>query len=269
MIQNPHDYLLQSGYFASGQLQSEASAPPMTAGAQKNWLLQFTDLMSLLLTFMVMLYAMADPAPEHWLSSQKVGVQDRVEHIAITGGDLAPQTQAAGYKNDHQMASSLAYIEALFRQHQKHSPVLEQTAFIRDQDKIILRLSSDLVFAVNSATLSPDGKKALKVIGRVMAPYANAVEVHGHSDPRPIRGGAFRSNWDLSLIRAETTAKELRLSGFTRQISVVGWGSGQFGVTSEKPGISEALSARTQEQFRKARRVDIILHAHRGDGGAR
>lgn len=95
----------------------------------------------------------------------------------------------------------------------------------------IVRLPEELLFPSGSAELTPEGRRALRALAEVLAlvlpcyakappgaradcppdaaPVLEAVLVEGHTDDRPIRGGPYRDNWELSAARAIHTFRTL------------------------------------------------------------
>lgn len=75
---------------------------------------------------------------------------------------------------------------------------------------VTLSISDTIGFASGSADLLPDAAPVLdEVRGLIGARPDLVVEVAGHTDDRPVHGGAFASNLDLSLARAARVAREL------------------------------------------------------------
>lgn len=75
---------------------------------------------------------------------------------------------------------------------------------------VTLSISDTIGFASGSADLLPDAASVLdEVRGLIAARSDLVVEVAGHTDDRPVHGGAFTSNLDLSLARAARVAREL------------------------------------------------------------
>lgn len=75
---------------------------------------------------------------------------------------------------------------------------------------VTLSISDTIGFASGSADLLPDATPVLaEVRGLIAARPDLVVEVAGHTDDRPVHGGAFASNLDLSLARAARVAREL------------------------------------------------------------
>jgi chemotaxis protein MotB len=75
---------------------------------------------------------------------------------------------------------------------------------------VTLSISDTIGFASGSADLLPDAASVLdEVRGLIAARPDLVVEVAGHTDDRPVHGGAFASNLDLSLARAARVAREL------------------------------------------------------------
>jgi chemotaxis protein MotB len=80
---------------------------------------------------------------------------------------------------------------------------------------------SEVLFPVGSADLTPAGVAqmttlavTIKDIASEIPPNLNWVlRVDGHTDPQPVKGGAYASNWELSAERAITVVKLLIADG--------------------------------------------------------
>lgn len=75
---------------------------------------------------------------------------------------------------------------------------------------VTLSISDTIGFASGSADLLPDAAPVLGEVRDLIAVRPDlVVEVAGHTDDRPVHGGAFASNLELSLARAARVAREL------------------------------------------------------------
>ncbi len=56
-------------------------------------------------------------------------------------------------------------------------------------------------------------------------PFPNDIIIEGHTDPTPVRGGAYRSNWELSIARAVGVVNFFTSSGMDpKQLVAAGYG---------------------------------------------
>lgn len=90
-----------------------------------------------------------------------------------------------------------------------------------DEDSGIIRLPEAMLFLSGQASLRPEGQGALEIVAEELlvtlrdwcSPKGRyrleALFVEGHTDDRPIHGGRFRDNWELSTARAVTTSRAL------------------------------------------------------------
>jgi len=69
------------------------------------------------------------------------------------------------------------------------------------------------MFALGGAAPNDRARQLIARVAAVAARLPNAVTVTGHTDATPFRGGADRSNWDLSADRANATRRLLAESG--------------------------------------------------------
>jgi len=116
---------------------------------------------------------------------------------------------------------------------------------------------SEVLFPVGSADLTPAGVAqmttlavTIKDIASEIPPDLNWVlRVDGHTDPQPVKGGAFASNWELSAERAITVVKLLIADGVpAAHLAATAFGEYQpFG-----PG-------ETPDAYAKDRRIELRL----------
>ncbi len=118
-------------------------------------------------------------------------------------------------------------------------------------------LQSELFFDTGKADLKPAAtaeldKIAAALIGLEQQIPANipwVLRVDGHTDVRPITGGAFKSNWDLSAARAIAVVQYLVSKGVSPQ-RLVAAGFGEY---------QPIDLGTTDEAYRKNRRIEFKL----------
>jgi outer membrane protein OmpA-like peptidoglycan-associated protein len=120
-----------------------------------------------------------------------------------------------------------------------------------DQDTLLVHFDSDVLFAVNSASLDSDGHATLEDVAGVLEEYPKtAVIVQGHTDST----GSEEHNQELSDRRASSVRAYLVSRGVdANRMAAVGMGEG-YPVAS-----NDSESGRQQN-----RRVDILLKAKAG-----
>ncbi|WP_428485034.1 peptidoglycan -binding protein [Rhodopila sp.] len=80
---------------------------------------------------------------------------------------------------------------------------------------------SEVLFPVGSADMTPAGAAEMTALAITIKDVAAEIppdlhwilRVDGHTDPQPVKGGAFASNWELSAARAITVVKLLIADG--------------------------------------------------------
>lgn len=157
-----------------------------------------------------------------------------------------------------------------------------------DLENGILRLPESLLFASNEAALSEAGERAIIVLAGVLdgilpcyvhaaggrdcprgaLDVLEAVLIEGHTDDRPIRGGPFADNWELSAARARNTYLALIEAAPGLEALKNGSGGeallGLSGYAARRPVIAAA----TDEARRVNRRIDLRFLARGPDAAA-
>jgi chemotaxis protein MotB len=97
---------------------------------------------------------------------------------------------------------------------------------VRRSDRWIeVEIRTDLLFPSGSAQLGPNALSVIEQVAEVLAPLPNGVRVEGHTDDVPIRTAAFFSNWELSAARAGSVVRVLSGHGVAPgRLAVVGFG---------------------------------------------
>lgn len=218
------------------------------------WLISFSDVTALMLTFFVLLYAMAEPETKTW-SRMVASLQSQFN---ITLGALHNPGFEAGQNIDrihHDPALDLQYLSALLDRLMENYEELGEARIHKRGDSLVVSLPSDLLFAPGDAKISAKGAKAVFVLGGTLGNISNRIEIYGHTDPRPVKSSNYETNWDLSLARAASVAALLKESGYRRDMIVQGWADRDF------DSLDPALDQETRQN--RARRVDVVIRAGR------
>ena len=221
------------------------------------WMLSLADLISLLLTFFVMLFAMSKVKVDRWDEvvdslSQSIKPSPKEDNDEPTASLNIPRV----YRKP---AMNLDYLSAVIDDAIDDNPVLGDARMSRDANKLVISLPGDLLFVTGSSDMTPKARQALFVLGGVLGNIGNRIGVQGHTDPRPLSGrGVYASNWELSLARAAAVANELKRSGYTDYINIYGFAASRYDQLPEK--MDE------DQRFAMARRVDIVIEPHGGSG---
>ncbi|MGH1403510.1 MAG: OmpA/MotB family protein [Alphaproteobacteria bacterium] len=215
------------------------------------WLITFTDVMALMLTFFVLLYSMSVPQEDKW---EEITAALTAKLSRFDGADFNAGSQdvISIDRIDQSRALDLGYLQALVASALKERGV-EDIIVFQNADRLIISLPSDLLFKTGSADIQLGGKKVLFVLGGVLSRVKNRVEVAGHADPRPFQGnnGPYFTNWELSLARSASVAAVLSDVGYRREVTIRGLSSARFDELPEDMEI--------EQRYDLSRRVDIVL----------
>jgi chemotaxis protein MotB len=225
-------------------------APPAPRNDPHAWLITFTDLMALLLTFFVMLFAMSTINTSDWHNLSQ-SLRERLSTL-IDQPQASPTFRLDMPTPDTAPGRDLDYVSEILRAHIADSTRLSAAELRRDGGRVILSLPADMLFETGAYRLTERAANAVFALSGVLRNVPNRIEVAGHADPRqPI--DRYPSNWELSLLRAQSVASALQEGGYNAPIVARGYGDTQF------DDLSKDLP--TSERRALARRVDIVVGA--------
>jgi chemotaxis protein MotB len=88
-----------------------------------------------------------------------------------------------------------------------------------------IEINADILFPSGSGEFAPAAEPVLDKLADVLKPFPNPIRVEGHTDNRPIRTAAFRSNWELSAARAASVVHQFTSQGIDPlRLEIVGFG---------------------------------------------
>ena len=166
------------------------------------WLATFGDLMSLLLTFFVLLLSfstMSVTSFQHAMGALQgaLGVLSGQPQLSLPIRQSMPKTEGNLSQAElmNQAGSELeSAIEEAGLQGDVH---LEEST-----SGIIIRISDKLFFESADARVLSSAGVVLDAIGKAISQLPNHINIQGHTDNRIINTPNFASNWELSGMRA-------------------------------------------------------------------
>ncbi|MBW9171292.1 OmpA/MotB family protein [Clostridium estertheticum] len=233
-------------------------------GNGERWLLTYSDLITLLMIFFVVMYASSTADTTKYKQLAKsLNVAISGGGASIIGSDTATSvtnstvtvvdppettTNAANSKTaeENNMESIKKNVDTYLKQNGLASSVSTKI----DERGLEVSLKTSLLFDVGTAGVKEDSAKKLISIGKILNHVNNYVRIEGHTDSTPMSNNEFKSNWQLSAIRA-TNVTELLISkaGISpKKISAVAYGENRP-VATNKTEVGKA----------KNRTVDIII----------
>lgn len=231
------------------------------AAGMMRWLLTYSDLITLLMAFFVILYAMskADTAKFNALRyslavalKADAGSANNIifdQQGTTTINEPMPQEGAAREAEDFQ---------EIIHKIQANVQDPKMVGFIVDERGLTVRFLDNVLFDLGQASLRQDGMPLLDTVGAALKGNTRYVRVEGHADNLPINTLQFPSNWELSSARSIAVTRFLieKHGMDPRRLSSLGYGE------------YRPLYPNTSEDNRsKNRRVDIvILRAERSGG---
>ena len=117
------------------------------------------------------------------------------------------------------------------------------------QSEVLFATGSDEINEQGTEEISKLGDAVLELLKEIPTDIPWVLQVNGHTDKRPITGGRFASNWDLSAARAISVVRFLADKGIPPE-HLVAAGYGEFQPLED---------ADSEEAMAKNRRIELKL----------
>lgn len=197
-------------------------------GGMERWLITYADLITLLLAFFVIMYAMSN------VDATKYETMAKSLKLALglekAGQGLVPSMSGQSPGNDStvslkgndkkkktveqqkvdslvdmkqaQEAREYSFMIKRIKEYTEEKNIVHNLSATTDGRGLVLNLSDTMLFESGKADLSPRAKEILDALADIILDSDKHIKVEGHTDNVPIKNERYPSNWQLSTDRA-------------------------------------------------------------------
>ncbi|WP_018212535.1 flagellar motor protein MotB [Desulfitobacterium hafniense] len=236
----------------------------------ERWLLTYSDLITLLMIFFVVMYSMSRVDADKFqamaesLSIALGGGSAQVEIGTSPSGPNLIETYPAnkpqegkgpedGEGNGDGTGADMENmtIETIKQKLDKFAAdngIETKLVSSIEERGLVISIQDTLLFESGAAVITPKAREILDKINNVLASAPNYIKVEGHTDNLPINTSRFPSNWELSVLRATNVVHIMQEIIPAEQLSATGYGEYRPLTSND----TEAGRARN-------RRVDLVI----------
>lgn len=192
-------------------------------GGMERWLLTYADLITLLMAFFIIMYAMSTVDAAKYAAiaeSLKVALGGEPAGATIiptvmTGGKTKDKNnlkeakpaaipnlkQLKNYRDAKEQREFAEMIKKI-QDYTKNKGIASSLEAKEDARGVVINLSDKVLFGIGKADLSPAAMVILDDLAKILFSSSKHIKVEGHTDNIPISNAEFPSNWHLSTARA-------------------------------------------------------------------
>lgn len=216
----------------------------------ERWLLSYADFITLLMIFFIIMYAMStlDQKKYEKLTTALNQAMGDGTAIADTGSNMGGET-GNGLSED----AKLKKVKEKLDKYLKENNLSASVSTTIEKRGLVLSFKDSLFFDSGKAEIRPEQIDKLITISKIINQSIisdSYIRIEGHTDSVPMHNEIFKSNWDLSVMRASNVAQILidKAGINPERLSATGYGE-------YRPKVDN----NTAEGKSTNRRVDIII----------
>lgn len=210
-----------------------AKKPKEEPAGAPAWMVTFSDMTTLLLTFFVLLLSMS--------KTDQIKFQAAAGSLRGAFGVLssADKTEIAPPQVVNSVPIYDDFVSRVYKRLLSHINRLridKDIELVKDRGAVVLRINSAILFDVGETTLKPQAGPLLHKVAELVRPLPMNLRIEGHTDNQPTRNPQL-SNWDISVARAVSVLKYLgreKLLPLDR-MAAVGYGDTRPLVANDTP----------------------------------
>jgi chemotaxis protein MotB len=204
----------------------------------ERWMISYADLVTLLFTLFVVLYAATDQERARQVAQAVTAAVSNHPSSPSDGRGVLPGNQA--------IQEARAAMERAFAM----NPTLSTRArIVGTKDGFTVSLAEAGFFAPGEANVREDAQSLVEVVADALRDSPAQLRIEGHTDSTPIANARYPSNWELSSARASVVLAKFLARGFPpARLSLAGYG-GERPIADNTSPVGRALN----------RRVDLVI----------
>lgn len=198
------------------------------------WMTTYSDLVTLLLTFFILLFSMATIDKQKFVDvaqalSTTLLQLEGGEKILNSSGNSIITVNFVNPSDENREQQMEKYIESAeemvvdaeqqienkkldvakeeIQQLIKAEGLEDKVQVVEQRDFVLVRLDSEVFFESGSAEIRNEGMEVLTALSETLGAIENTILISGHTDNVPINTLQFKSNWELSTARATNVVR--------------------------------------------------------------
>lgn len=200
------------------------------------WMTTFSDLMSLLLTFFILLYSMSsiDVIKFRNISYSLQAVLAGEGQTTIFEGQDSDAKIPDESKTVDSILEESQIKESTLRMYNQVSKFIEDEGLEADvtvsanRKGVFVDIKEAILFESGQADIKQGGKHVLDKLEKLFLSFPNEIVVEGHTDNVPINSSKYPSNWELSSDRALNVVRYLSETKSVPEDRLCATGYGEF-----------------------------------------
>lgn len=225
------------------------------------WMVTFSDLMTLLLTFFVLLYSISN-VDQNKFTDVANGLRDVLTNSSNSVIDLGENAEIDVPEDELEEIDEITeeekmqQLKAMIDQYVDEQGLADSVEVTLNEIGVQIDIKDKLLFEAGKADLKDEVFGILNKIGQKFNELPNEIMVEGHTDNVPVNTLQFDSNWELSASRAINVVRYLaeKQGVDPRRMKAVGYGE----YNPKVPNTSV-------ENRQLNRRVNIVVQYIDGD----
>lgn len=168
------------------------------------WLVTYGDMVTLLLTFFVMIVAMSEIKQDHFMEAMsyftgRTSVFENAQPITVIPQSAEDSMEAR--EQAERVESLMQFIE---------EEGLEDKVQINfEEESMHVVITDAVMFNSGSSIVQETAREVLTLVSAVSPEMTESITVIGHTDDQPISTSQYPSNWELSAARASSVVRFL------------------------------------------------------------
>ena len=202
----------------------------MDGASEAGWIMTYGDLVTLVLTFFVLLLAISVPDDKK--------LREAMEEIQKALSISVDKPKTEGLENqlkefiENENLANLVHVSNTTR-------------------GVKLSVGADFAFDAGKAVLKREQELLLDGVGQIISEVSNKIEISAHTDTDPISTEQFPSNWELSSARASAVANYLNIAWNLQGARITAIGRSEY--------FPKYLPPNEPENMERNRRVEIEI----------
>lgn len=218
----------------------------------ERWLLTYSDLITLLMVFFILLFAMSTTNTRKFndlTGALQAAFNNGMFQLITVGGTKGPpKTMSGSAPTEKQDLKKIrSGVSKLLKEFGLKNNIIHVGL---SREGIVVTLSGNLWFYPGDTALRPESYALMQQICTLVRGLPNQIRVEGNTDNQPSSNTVYSSNWVLSALRAVSIVQYMSGPGGVKPGRLSAEGRGQF-----HPAASNA----TAEGRAKNRRADIVI----------